>query len=97
MLLVDRAHQCCRWRKDFVDEDEDGLLRCELDTLPDHVDKLPDSEILSIGELFTFSEQRKTKQSNERTEGTRYFFLSMVGMSVLSAFSQITYGSSPLV
>jgi hypothetical protein len=28
-----------------------------------------------------------------RTDGTRYFFLSIVGMSVLSAFSQITYGS----
>lgn len=27
-----------------------------------------------------------------RTDGTRYFFLSIVGMSVLSAFSQITYG-----
>jgi hypothetical protein len=26
----------------------------------------------------------------ERTEGTKYFFLSMVGMSVLSAFSHIT-------
>lgn len=25
-----------------------------------------------------------------RTEGTKYFFLSMVGMSVLSAFSHIT-------
>lgn len=26
-----------------------------------------------------------------RTDGTRYFFLSMVGISVLSAFSQMTY------
>lgn len=26
----------------------------------------------------------------KRTEGTKYFFLSMVGMSVLSAFSQMT-------
>ena len=26
-----------------------------------------------------------------RSAGTRYFFLSMLGMSVLSAFSQITY------
>lgn len=25
-----------------------------------------------------------------RTEGTKYFFLSMVGISVLSAFSHIT-------
>ena len=29
-----------------------------------------------------------------RTDGTRYFFLSMVGMSVLSAFSQITYSTT---
>ena len=28
---------------------------------------------------------------SQLTDGTRYFFLSMVGMSVLSAFSQITY------
>ena len=26
-----------------------------------------------------------------RTDGTRYFFLSIVGISVLSAFSQMTY------
>ena len=30
-------------------------------------------------------------ESYRRTDGTRYFFLSMVGMSVLSAFSQMTY------
>ena len=28
-----------------------------------------------------------------RTDGTRYFFLSIVGISVLSAFSQMTYAS----
>ena len=28
---------------------------------------------------------------SQLTDGTRYFFLSMVGISVLSAFSQITY------
>jgi hypothetical protein len=27
------------------------------------------------------------------TEGTKYFFLSIVGISVRSAFSQMTYGS----
>ena len=30
-------------------------------------------------------------ESYRRTDGTRYFFLSIVGMSVLSAFSQMTY------
>lgn len=29
--------------------------------------------------------------SGVRTDGTRYFFLSIVGISVLSAFSQMTY------
>ena len=33
----------------------------------------------------------KARYDKSRTDGTRYFFLSMVGISVLSAFSQITY------
>lgn len=48
MLLVDRAHQCSRWWKDLVDEDEDGFLGCELDTLPDHVHELSHSKILNV-------------------------------------------------
>ena len=34
-----------------------------------------------------------TVKSIALTDGTRYFFLSIVGISVLSAFSQITYPS----
>ena len=45
VLLVDAAHQGGGWRQDLIDEDEDGLLRGELDPLPDDVDELPDGEI----------------------------------------------------
>jgi hypothetical protein len=45
VLLVDAAHEsCCRWQ-DFINEDEDGLFRAELDSLSDNVDKLADGEI----------------------------------------------------
>ena len=40
MLLVDAAHQSGGGREDLVHEDEDGLLRGELDSLPDNVDEL---------------------------------------------------------
>ena len=46
MLLVYRTHQCCGWWKGFIDENENGLLRRELDTLADYVDELTDSQIL---------------------------------------------------
>ena len=42
VLLVDRAHQSRGWRKGFIHEDEDGLLRCELDALANHVNELTD-------------------------------------------------------
>lgn len=45
MLLVDGAHQRSSWGKDLVDEDEDGLLRAELDALANHVDELAHGEI----------------------------------------------------
>jgi len=45
VLLVYRTHQCCGWRKGFIDEDKNGLLRRELDTLADHVDELADGQI----------------------------------------------------
>lgn len=45
MLLVDGAHQSCgRWQ-DFIDKDEDGLLRGELDALADDIDELTDSQV----------------------------------------------------
>lgn len=45
VLLVDGAHQRSSWGKDLVDEDEDGLLRAELDALANHVDELAHGEI----------------------------------------------------
>lgn len=45
MLFVNAAHQSCGGRKHLVDEDEDGLLGRQLDTLADDVDELADGEI----------------------------------------------------
>ncbi len=45
MLLVDAAHQRGGRRQDLVDEDEDGLLRGELDALADDVDELAHGEV----------------------------------------------------
>lgn len=45
MLFVNTAHQCSCWWQDLVDENEDGFLWGELDTLPDDVNKLADSKI----------------------------------------------------
>lgn len=45
MLLVDAAHEGSSWRQDLIDEDEDGLLRGELDALADDVDELADGEV----------------------------------------------------
>ncbi len=45
VLLIDAAHEGGGWRQDLVDEDEDGLLRGQLNALPDDVDELADGEI----------------------------------------------------
>ena len=45
MLLVDFGHEFGGWWQNLVDEDEDGLLWRELDTLADDVDELADGEI----------------------------------------------------
>jgi hypothetical protein len=45
VLLVNAAHQGGCWGKDLVDEDEDGLLGGELDSLANDVDELTDSQI----------------------------------------------------
>lgn len=44
--LVDVLHRLGRGRECVVDEDEDGLLRRELDALPDDVDELAYGQIL---------------------------------------------------
>ena len=46
MLLIDGTHEGSGWGQDLVDEDENGLFWCELDTFPDYVDELSHSEVL---------------------------------------------------
>ena len=91
MLFVDRAHQRRSRRKDLVDEDEDGLLRRELDSLPDDVDELANSEILKCIWISLRQGRRRVDRRGRLTHGTRYFFLSMVAMSDFSSFSQMTW------
>lgn len=45
VFLVDAAHQSGRRGQDLVDEDEDGLLGRQLDTLADHIDELAHGQI----------------------------------------------------
>lgn len=45
VFFVDAAHEGGRGREDLVDEDEDGLLRAELDALANNVDELADGQI----------------------------------------------------
>ena len=45
MLLVNAAHERSSGRQNLVDEDEDRLLRAELDALADDVDELSDCEV----------------------------------------------------
>lgn len=45
VLLVYRAHKSSSGWQDLIDEDEDGLLRRQLDALADHVDELANGEI----------------------------------------------------
>jgi hypothetical protein len=54
---------------------------------PYDIDKLPDCQILAHLISYTLSD---ISGEARRTAGTRYFFLSMVGMSDFSAFSQMT-------
>lgn len=45
VFLVDAAHEGGRWGKHLVNEDEDGLLGGELDSLADDVDELTNGQI----------------------------------------------------
>lgn len=45
MLFVDAAHEGGRGRQNFVDEDEDGLLRAEFDALANDIDELADGQV----------------------------------------------------
>ena len=42
MFLIYRAHQCRSWRQGFLHEDENSLLRRELDALTNNVNELTD-------------------------------------------------------
>lgn len=101
MLLVDHAHERRSGRQDLVDKDEDGLLGSELYPLADDVDKLARCGRGGCETGQGRQEERESKGEGEegerrrtcptvRSAGTRYFFLSIAGMSVLSAFSQMT-------
>jgi hypothetical protein len=46
VFLVYGTHQRCRWWQDLIHEYEDGLLRCELDSLSNDINELADSQIL---------------------------------------------------
>ena len=89
VFLVDGTHKCCRWGQNLVDEDENGLFRGQLDALSDDVDELSNRQILGKERLHVLPVKRRKPKG--RTEGTKYFFLSIVGMSVRSAFSQMTW------
>jgi len=45
VLLINAAHQGRSWRQDLVHEDEDGLLRRQLDALANYVYELANREI----------------------------------------------------
>lgn len=45
MFLVYRAHESGCRRQNLIDEDEDGLLRRQLNALADNVDELADGEV----------------------------------------------------
>ena len=45
VFLVDAAHESGGGRQHFVDEDEDGLLWCKLDTLANDVAELADRQV----------------------------------------------------
>ena len=45
MLFVDRVHQGSGGRENFIDEDENGFLRRQLDALSDDIDELANGEI----------------------------------------------------
>ena len=74
MFLIDRTHESRRWGKNFVDEDEDGLLGRELDALADNIDELAHSQVLSTYVLFS----EPPKRSMQTAAYRRYEVLLLV-------------------
>ena len=52
MLFVDARHQRSSRRQDLIDEDENRLLRAELDALADNINELTDGEVSGDKILF---------------------------------------------
>lgn len=46
VLFVYSTHQLRCWWQHFVDEDEDRLLRCKLNSLPNNIHELANRQIL---------------------------------------------------
>lgn len=79
--------------------------RLRRDDSPDHVDELPHRQVLlvsGVSRRLGITPRARAPISSARaacppcqdrplTAGTRYFFLSIVGMSLFSAFSQMTW------
>jgi hypothetical protein len=45
VLLIDAAHQRGSRRQNFIDEDENGLLRRQFNALADHIDELTNCQV----------------------------------------------------
>ena len=91
----------CGWEH-ILDEHEDGLLRADLDPLADDVHELTHCEIswhqISAGHSHVHSSELTATHAGllvpttQNSVGERaYFFLSMSGMSLFSAFSTMTF------
>lgn len=85
------------WRQCLVvHEDKDGLFRRKFDAFANDIHKLPNLQFQKphmIFQMAVFS-LRATRESTVKSDGTRYFFLSMSGMSLFGAFSAITCGAT---
>jgi hypothetical protein len=92
VLFIDGAHQSRSRGQDFVHKDEDGLLWSKLDSFTNNVDELTDSQILEYKSVQDGWKFRVSLRIVWLTAGTRYFFLSISSISLLSTFSQMTCG-----
>ena len=45
MFVVDTAHECSGGWQDLINEDEDGLLWAELDSLANNIDELTNCQV----------------------------------------------------
>lgn len=71
----------------LVDKKKDGLLRHQLDALANHIHQLPN--LFPHTNSFSRADTAEEK-GTVRSDGTKYFFLSITAMSLLGALSVIT-------